>query len=1051
MQLNGYELHIYNRSDLYDKLEKTFGLEPSLLIPTDGMSNEERNKLSEHKMNMENARQSQRVNSVKNSEAMQATTWRDLIPVIKIDISSGRFVFGNRLTPTTLSISMEEAHCTYSTKPAVCRLDHFMHFVKAKVENAKVLFCPSPKYTGLIDEPPRYMGEGFVVMMSNQMDLYFYMDEPGVVPEEPVQIVLANGDVVEPSPPVWGINAHCLKGTDFSYGPWADRQRDHLYNYFYPSDWKEGVVTPTPQPGELRSYQSFDVTLCVLNEATIDILFSKEKETNAMHITVGQASYVEVTIPWVTLPDGYTSKIQGQLFHVEATTSLQYRSLAEFESLEYKVRIHYPTKWNAPQDWNISLAGCKTSAFIVYKHKCFFQDLIEDWANKARPDILSFVPYTCNFNIRLHEFEILMLCNEYNWIDCSSANQENNHLAFCGDVFEMCFALPFDDFLPKTVTLKFWIHGEGLDLSLYVPEVSSVRPIVLAIDENARLLTREGKLIRRPELYTKKWRKICQRSAGWIDCWAVPILALSIQYVYHPVPPLGPDPQADITTPEKEEILLSPMRIPKVRKSPVANNWQQSMTEQHNKFDPGTLAADHVTVELEIGSSVLMAYGNVLRNFINLKENIFGEDQNFTDMEQSNVNIKQETNAPPNPKDQLLAKEKELANKSISETAAPEEKRKPFDPRLYRPLEVMVSVIVHDIQAHVMKNCNPDDPPCPVVLIERFGFEMNKRYHETTLQVLVSPAYLLTSDSLQRQRRDQHIQQGHLLLSAVQVRGHAMFSNEGCALDEDTLEYSWLVEVQLGKLTGKLTLPQLVNVVTGLETLILLAIDPENCLKSPKTVRNCHHGVPSNLCPQTKEENKYKCPSSEDIKYKMTRVSVDAVDVYLIESGTALHAWISPIRLANCNLHGQRVKSGISGLLPSILLRLFMLHAGNAPNSSYNTNTTGSNRSGKLRRADQDSLKSQDVPSSSHYAHKPSKRSSNSFSQRRDSREEAARSKLRDNFADPHAAKRTPDPTAVELCENWVEVGCTSLGPILLEGASALPIPDHELHLVQHK
>ncbi|XP_023176913.2 transmembrane protein KIAA1109 homolog isoform X3 [Drosophila hydei] len=1050
VQLNVYELHIYNRSDLYDKLEKTFGLEPSLLIPTDVVSNEERNKLKEHHMNLENAKQSKRVNSVKNSEAMQATTWRDLIPVIKIDISSGRFVFGNRLTPTTLSISMEEAHCTYSTKPAVCPLDNFMHFVKAKVENAKILFCPSPKYTGLIDEPPRYMGEGFVVMMSNQMDLYFYMDEPGVVPEEPVQILLANGDESEPSPPVWGINAHCLKGTDFSYGPWADRQRDHLYRYFYPSDWKEAEVTPTPQPGELRTYQSFDVTLCVLNEATIDILFSKEKETNAMHITVGPASYVEVTIPWVTLADGYTSKIQGQLFHVEATTSLQYRSLAEFESLEYKVRIHYPTKWNAPQDWNISLAGCKTTAFIVYKHKCFFQDLIEDWANKARPDILSFVPYTCNFNIRLNEFEILMLCNEYNWIDCSSANQENNHLGFCGDVFEMSFALPFDDFLPKTVTLKFWIHGEGLDLSLYVPEVSSVRPIVLAIDENARLLTREGKLIRRPELYTKKWRKICQRSAGWIDCWAVPILALSIQYVYHPVPPLGPDPQADITTPEKEEILLSPMRIPKVRKSPVSNSWQQAqqIEQQQNKFDPGTLTADQVTVELEIGSSVLMAYGNVLRNFISLKENIFGEDQSFTDMEQSNVNNVKEPGAAPNPKDQLLAKEKELANKSISETAPPEEKRKPFDPRLYRPLEVMVSVIVHDIQAHVMKNCNPDDPPCPVVLIERFGFEMDKRYHETTLQVLVSPSYLLTADTLQRQQREQHIQQGHLLLSAVQVRGHAMFSNEGCALDEDTLEYSWLVEVQLGKLTGKLTLPQLVNVVTGLETLVLLAIDPENCLKSPKTVRNCHHGVPSNLCPHTKEENKYKCPSSEDIKYKMTRVSVDAVDVYLIESGTALHAWISPIRLANCNLHGQRVKSGISGLLPSILLRLFMLHAGNAPNSSYNTNTTGSNRSGKLRRADQDSLKSQDVPNSGHYAtHKPtSKRSSNSFSQRRDSREDSARSKLRDSV-DAHA-KRTPQTS--ELCENWVEVGCTSLGPILLEGASALPIPDHELHLVQH-
>lgn len=50
-------------------------------------------------------------------------------------------------------------------------------------------------------------------------------------------------------------------------------------------------------------------------------------------------------------------------------------------------------------------------------------------------------------------------------------------------------------------------------------------------------------------------------SNGWIDFWSIPIAALSINYTYHPMPPYGPPPQADITTPEKEEILLSPMRM----------------------------------------------------------------------------------------------------------------------------------------------------------------------------------------------------------------------------------------------------------------------------------------------------------------------------------------------------------------------------------------------------------------------------------------------------------------------------------------------------------
>lgn len=238
-------------------------------------------------------------------------------------------------------------------------------------------------------------------------------------------------------------------------------------------------------------------------------------------------------------------------------------------------RVHYPLRWNDHQEWVINLTGCKATAYLVYTHKHFFQDLIEDWGSKARPDILSFVPYTWKFSVLLKEFEILTLCNEFNWIDCSSTNQENNHLAFCGDLFDLSFNLPFDDFLPQTVPLRFWIHGEGLDLSLYIPEISTTRPIVLALDQNLRLLTRDGSIKTRSEIVSKKWRKDCQRSNGWLDCWSVPIVALSIQYIYHPMPPLGPDPQADITTPEKEEILLSPMRIPKL-KSP-AMKWAQVM------------------------------------------------------------------------------------------------------------------------------------------------------------------------------------------------------------------------------------------------------------------------------------------------------------------------------------------------------------------------------------------------------------------------------------------------------------------------------------------
>lgn len=753
----------------------------------------------------------------------------------------------------------------------------------------------------------------------------------------------------------------------------------------------------------------------------------------------------------------------------------------------------------------MALTGSKATAYIVLNHMDFFKDMIDDWASKQRPDILAFVPYTVKFCILLKEFEIITTSNEFNWIDCSSANQENHHLAFCGDLFDLSFSLPFDDYLPVTVPLKFWIHGEGLDLSMFIPEVSTCRAIVWGIDQTARILTRDGQIRRRCDVISNKWRRVCVRSA-WIDCWSVPIVALAIQYIYHPIPPLGPDPQADITTPEKEELLLSPMRIPKNRKpSPVS--FVERAKRQN--FDPSAMDPDKVTVEIEIGSSILYAYGAILRNFIHLKDNIFGQDQQFTDMEATNA-----TKPVPTGLLQALSRvvggggnsgRDEAPLKSVSEVSSGAEDvpPQPFDCRLYRPFEVTVSLTIHDIQAHVMKNCNDNDPPCPIVLIERLGFEMVCTFTETRLQVLVSPSFLISHDTIIRSNKDRHLRQGHLLLSALQVRGHAMYSNEQRALDEDTLEYAWMLEVQLGKVSGKLTLPQLCHVVTGLETLMMTAVDAENQLKSPRTLRYCHHGLATHLCPQTREEARYRCPSAEDIKYRLTRVSVDAIDLYLIENGTAVHTWISPIRLSTCNLHGQQVKSGVTLLISTILVRSFMASgAGHyymqgsggggggagAGISQSNTNTTGSGRSGKggggggggtghsrreevlteegcgqedrddlsllFQRDDNGTLKFKRDSDFVHPRKEGREEREQVHGNSRRSRDDFKRSVGEEMYATVNSSSGGGGVGRgyrdFEANEPWLEVGSVSFGSIVVEAAAALPIPEHQLHLVQH-
>ena len=215
LKLDTFELHIYNRSHTYSELEKLFGLDQLMKSISGEPPPEEPKEVASKSTNV-------------NTEQAQANKWRwrDLVPVIKIEILSGKIVFGNYMLPTSLSMNFVNTNITYTTKPASTRFDEFMHIYKCRAESFKVLLVPSPKYRGIVDEPPRFMGEGFVVLQSNDTDIYYYYDEAGLVPYEPEQVLLANGDVVARRTwPCFGMDVKTGKGTDISYGPWADRQR----------------------------------------------------------------------------------------------------------------------------------------------------------------------------------------------------------------------------------------------------------------------------------------------------------------------------------------------------------------------------------------------------------------------------------------------------------------------------------------------------------------------------------------------------------------------------------------------------------------------------------------------------------------------------------------------------------------------------------------------------------------------------------------------------------------------------------------------------------
>ena len=56
----------------------------------------------------------------------------------------------------------------------------------------------------------------------------------------------------------------------------------------------------------------------------------------------------------------------------------------------------------------------------------------------------------------------------------------------------------------------------------------------------------------------------------------------------------------------------------------------------------------------------------------------------------------------------------------------------------------------------------------------------------------------------------------------------------------------------------------------------------------------------------------------------MTRLSVDTIDLTVVETGTAVSLQAYPIRLATCNLHSRQTHSGVSVLVPRVQLRQYL-------------------------------------------------------------------------------------------------------------------------------
>ncbi|XP_076826116.1 bridge-like lipid transfer protein family member 1 isoform X2 [Clavelina lepadiformis] len=868
--VSGFEFHRYNRSKEYDRLKELFGLE---VVSADKKGD-------------------------KKSEAQPSKKvdwWRSLFPVIKISVSYGRAIFGNKLLPNSLVVAFSDGEFQYKTTEPSNSDDLFMHALEGELGTVRVMLVPSlgydpavtPAMLGVLpihnEGPPRKMGEGYVMLQSSNVDLKYVWDEAGLVKSDDAN----SGDS-----PIWDMTIGFGKQTILNFGPWADRQRELLWNFFYPADFQHLKVTKIPGVGEIRVAKSFKFSAHLHFGADVDILSIKNDEVvHSILMNMAKGSFIEVDVPMVVLEDGYKSQITGQLLHIDVTTNMHYRSLLQAESLGFDISVLYPIFWNDRQTWTCDITAVKATLSLLFAHKDFISDLMNDWSNKSAPDLIFFVPYTFAINFFLKEFDLVLPANAHNWIDCNSKPKDNAYLGLHGKELAISFVLPFYDFLPPTFTIPFNFDLKQGQLCVYLPESNMQRNILMNLTTNQHMWNkRESCADEDKNLFQNKtWGMI---NKDWVPCWDVPTLKLTIAYTWHPI----------VATFEEKEVSIPFGADRKQRRSiskqssglaDLASVEKTSSVKSRSKtivtFDPTSLEADEIRIDLDMApGSTLTLYGTLLDLILAIKENYLGFNDVYTDF-------------ASNPHGQ------DADSKSLSQASE-------FNPLAYRPLQVTVNVALNEVNGVLPIHPNPLFASAPMVSLKRLTFEMDKNFLQTRLQLLLSELNICVNDVDNDSTKDET--QGCIRLTDLQFRGHAMFSGAGLPLSAATVEYAWLTEVLVGDIQGRLTFAQGLAVAEWFQLFKFLLSNDSHQLKEAFPFRIFPTGI---VWDYVKKNG--KCVEETDVKYLMVRLQVHSVQLHLIQDNIHFDIQVSPITVSNGNVQDQDILEAVSIMAEEVKIK----------------------------------------------------------------------------------------------------------------------------------
>uniref|UniRef100_A0A5K3F9I6 FSA_C domain-containing protein n=1 Tax=Mesocestoides corti TaxID=53468 RepID=A0A5K3F9I6_MESCO len=259
----GFDIHIFNRTLLYAELQKIFDTRPAGGCSPSQLS-ASKLRISSMHHNQSSATEDKQLDhqNVMQHDDTLGWIWTKfelLFPVVKFNFEMSKLCFGNQLIPRAFVLTCQKAHGIYTQEDPTWQFDKYQHWASFEFQHLIGSFVPVSKYSGhyVVEEPPQG-ADVFHVFNLGRGKITYKQDQPGLVSLEPEQVQLRGSDIsVLRTFPKWEMAISVEKDFLLAYGPWADRQREMLWKFFFPASYRSAEVTPPATVGQLRAAQKF--------------------------------------------------------------------------------------------------------------------------------------------------------------------------------------------------------------------------------------------------------------------------------------------------------------------------------------------------------------------------------------------------------------------------------------------------------------------------------------------------------------------------------------------------------------------------------------------------------------------------------------------------------------------------------------------------------------------------------------------------------------------------------------------------------------------------